>query len=114
MGKGPALTSSTCRRSLQEGRTRCQQRQPLAGGDQHADVAVAQDVGDLIRLEQGVEGYEDAAGGGAAKTGDDGFRPLLEVDGDPLSALQAEADQAADEALDRLLQHRSSSTVCRR
>jgi hypothetical protein len=84
---------------------RRQQRQALGRGDQRPHIAVAHDVGDLIGLEQGVERHEDAAGGGRAKTGDDGLEALLEVDGDPLAALQAEADEAADEAFDRLLQH---------
>jgi len=81
-----------------------EQRQAFAGGEQRADIAVAHDVGHLISLEQRIERHEDATGGGCAETGDDRFEALFEVDRDALAALQAEADEAGDEAVDRPLQ----------
>jgi hypothetical protein len=73
------------------GQGRRQQGQSLGRSDQRPDIAVAQDVGDLIGFQQGVERDKDAAGRARTKTGDHGFETLLEVDGDPLAALQRAA-----------------------
>ena len=44
-----------------------EQRQPLGRRDEHAHVAVAQDVGDLLGLEQRIERNEHATGRAAPK-----------------------------------------------
>jgi hypothetical protein len=63
-----------------------QQHQPLRRGDQHADVAVLQDEGHLLRLEDRVDRDEHRASGGGAEAGDHGFDALVEVDGDAVAA----------------------------
>jgi hypothetical protein len=64
-----------------------QQGQALRGGDQHADIAVTQDVADLFGLEQRVERHENATSRRCAKAGDHRFETLFEVDGDALATL---------------------------
>ena len=81
-----------------------QQGQALRRGDQHADIAVAQDVGHLLGLEQRVERHEDAAGGRRAKAGDHRLETLFQIDRDALAALQAKTDQAAGKIIDGGLQ----------
>ena len=51
---------------------------PLARRDQHADVAVVEDVGDLVRLEHRVHGHEDAARRGGPEDRHDGLDALVE------------------------------------
>ena len=73
-------------------------------GDQHAHIAVAQDVAHLFGLEQRVQRHKDAAGGRCAKAGDHRLETLFQIDGDALAALQAECDQASGKADDGFLQ----------
>ena len=75
-----------------------QQAQALRRGDQHAHVAVAQDVADLLGLEQRIHRHERTAGAGRAEAGDHRFEALVEVDADPFAALQAQTRDAAGEA----------------
>ena len=63
-----------------------ERRVPLGRGDQDAHVAVAQDVCDLVGLQDRVERHEGAAGGGRTEGRDDGLRTLVEVDADSLAA----------------------------
>lgn len=67
-----------------------QQGQAFWRGDQHANIAVAQNVGHLLGLKQRVQRYKDAPGGRCAKAGDDCLESLLKVDGDALSTLDAQ------------------------
>ena len=64
--------------------------QALERGDQHAHVAVAEDVADLLGSKQGVDRDEHAAGGRGAQNGDHVLVPLVEVDGHTVAALEAE------------------------
>ncbi|KFB73559.1 MAG: hypothetical protein AW09_001183 [Candidatus Accumulibacter phosphatis] len=89
---------------MAHGKSRRQQRQTFGRGDERPHIAVAHDVGHLFGLEQRVQRHKDATGGSAAKTRNDGFQPLLEVDGHPLAALQAEANETADETGNGLLE----------
>ena len=61
-------------------------------GNQYTHIAVAQDVADLLGLQQRIERYKDTTGSGGAKTGDDSFEALFEVDGDSLATLKSKAD----------------------
>ena len=65
-----------------------EQRQALGRRDQHAHVAVAQDVGHLLRLEQRIERHEHAAGGRGAEHRDDGLDALFEIDADAFGSSQ--------------------------
>ncbi len=64
--------------------------QTLGRGHQHPHIAVLQDEGDLLGLEQRIDRHEDAAGSRRAETGDDGLEALFQVDGDAFAARQAE------------------------
>ncbi len=81
-----------------------EQRQPFRRGHQHPDIAVAQDVGDLLGFQQRIERHEDAARSRGAEAGDHRLETLFEVDGDALAALQPQSDQPPGELVDSLLQ----------
>ena len=74
-----------------------EQLQPLRRRDQDADAAVAEDVADLTWPQQRVDRHEDAAGGRGAEERDDRLDPLVEVDGHPLAAPEAESAQSGAE-----------------
>lgn len=76
----------------------------LGRGHQHAHVAVLQDVADLLGLEDRVDRHEHAAGRAGTEEGGDGFGALVEVDRDALAALEAEPDQPAGKAHDRVVE----------
>ena len=79
-------------------------RQPLGRGHEHAHVAVAQDVADLVGLQQRIERHEDAARRRRAEAGDHGLEALFQVDRDALAAPQAERAQSGSTARDGGLQ----------
>ena len=64
----------------------------FAARDENADVAIAQDVPDLLAFQQGVDRNEDGARHGGAERGGDGFDPLVEIKGDALGATDAECE----------------------
>ena len=76
-----------------------QEGQAVAGRDQHPDVAVLQDVGDLGRLEQRVDGHEHAAGRRGAEEGHHRFGALGEVDRHALGGAESAGEQALGEGL---------------
>ena len=78
----------------------------LLRGDEHAHVAVAQDVANLLRLEEWVDRHEDRAGARRAEARDDRFEAFLEIYGDALAARNAEIDHAAGKTGDGGLQRR--------
>ena len=79
-----------------------QQLEALRGGDQHAHIAVAQDVADLFGFQQRVKWYEYSTGGRCAKAGDHRLEALLQVDGHALPAGQPQAPHTARETSDRV------------
>jgi len=78
--------------------------QSFRAGDQHAYVAVAQDVANLPGLEDRVHRHEHAPGSAGAERSDDELGALVEVDGDALAAGEAEAEQSGAKARGRGLQ----------
>ena len=54
----------------------------LGAGYQHAHVAVAQDVRDLLRTQERIHGNENRAGARGAEGDGDGFEALVEVERD--------------------------------
>ena len=73
------------------------ERQALGRRHQNAHIAVAQDVADLLRLQQRIERHEHAPRGGRAERGDHGLEPLFEVDRNALAAREAEFAQTGSE-----------------
>ena len=82
----PSPVTTTCRRSGHSASDRVEQREALGRRHQHAHVAVAQDVADLLGLEQRIERHEHAAGRGRAERRDHGFEALVEIDADAFGA----------------------------
>ena len=70
------------------------QTEPLWRGDQYAHVAVMQNKGHLIWLEQGVHWHKHSACSRTAKACDHRFKAFFEVDGHPFSTRQAQIYQA--------------------
>ena len=66
------------------------QGKALGRGYQYPHVAVAHDVADLFGLQQRIQRHKDSAGRRCPETGDHRFETLLKVDGDALSALDAQ------------------------
>jgi hypothetical protein len=81
-----------------------EQGQALGRGDQHPGVAVAQDVADLLGLQDGVDRHEHTARPRRGKAGDNGFGAFVEEDADPLATVQPQADQARGDAGDLVVQ----------
>ena len=75
--------------------------QPLAARDEHPHVAVAQDVSDLLRLEQRIDRNEHGARDRGAERGGDGLDALVEIEGDALRAADAERKQSRRALVDR-------------
>ncbi len=75
-----------------------------ARGHQHPHIAVAEDIADLARLQQGVDRHEDAAGGRGGEHRDHGLQALLQIDPEALAAPEAEGREAASRLLDALPQ----------
>jgi aminopeptidase N len=65
-----------------------QQREALGGRDEDAHVAVAEDVRDLLRLQQRVDRDERTAGHRRAEHRDHRLDALVQVDRHPLPAPQ--------------------------
>jgi len=63
----------------------------LAGGDHELDLAVVDDVLDLVFLEDGIDEDEDRPGHGGAEHGGELLNGFVQVDADPLAPLDAEA-----------------------
>ena len=76
--------------------------QALGAGHDHADVAVAQDVADLLGLEQRVDRHEHGAGVRGAEGHCDRLEPLVEVERDALAALDAHPDEPGGDAVDEV------------
>ena len=68
--------------------------QAFGGCDQHPCVAVAQDVGDLLGLQDRIDRDEGAPGPGCAKARHDGLEALVEKHADALAPVKPEADEA--------------------
>ena len=79
----------------------------LRRGDQHADVAVGEDVADLMGAQQRVDRHEYAARDRGRERGYDRLDPLVEVDGHPIARRQAEGPQSPP----RLRASRSQSSA---
>ncbi len=77
-------TTTTWRRSGHAPSSSRSERQPLGRRHQHAHVAVAQDVGDLLRLEQRIDRHEHAAGRGRAERWRRPSRSAFEIDADAM------------------------------
>ena len=92
-----------CRALGQFGR---QGAQSLFGSDQDAHTAVAQDVSNLLGLEQRVDRDEHRAVRRGTKGGDHCFGALVEVDRDPLGAADAQCGERRREAADVVRQTR--------
>ena len=72
----------------------CELRQTFRRGHKHANTAVAEDVGDLLRPEQRVHRHEHAACGSRAEYRDDGLDALVEKHRHPIVASQSHCGQA--------------------
>ena len=92
----------------------------LLRGHQHAHVAVAQDVADLLGLQQRIERNEHAARRRGSETGDHGLETLVEIDADAFSPTETELAHAGRESVDagrqrgvvrRLLARRNRRTM---
>ena len=70
-----------------------EQREALGRRDEDAHLAVAEDVRELLGLQQRVDRDEHTAGGRRAEHRDDGLDALLEVDRHPLAPAQPEPVQ---------------------
>ena len=71
---------------------------------QYPHVAVGQDMADLGRLQDRVDGHEHAAAGGGAECPDDCLEAFIEKYRDALGAPDAEPDEAAREVLHLVVQ----------
>ena len=67
-----------------------QQCQPLGRGDEHAHVAVPQDVADLCGPQQRIHRHEGGTGGRRPEDRRDRLDPLVEEHRDPLFARHTE------------------------
>ena len=72
--------------------------EPLRRRHQHTHGAIAQDVPDLGRLQQGVDRHEHGARQRCAEDRRDGLDPLGQVDGHALLPLEAGGNQPVCEA----------------
>ena len=72
---------------------RLEQLQAIAGRDQHAHAAVTNDIRDLVRLQQRIEGHEYRPRRRRPKGRDDGLGALLEINADPLAAAHVQPDE---------------------
>ena len=77
-----------------------ERRVALGRGDQHAHVAVAEDVADLRRFQDRVDRHERQAGARRAEHRDDGLELLRQEHGDPVLYAQAARDHRPAELLD--------------
>ena len=77
-----------------------QDLQALGRRDEHAHAAVGEDVGHLLGLQDRVDRHEHPARGGGAEDRHHGLDPLVEVDADPIAALEPERLQTAAEGGD--------------
>ena len=73
---------------------------PLTRGEEDADLAVGQDVGDLGALEHRVHRHEDALGVRGGEHRGDRVDPLVGEDRDPVAAVDTEGRQDGAEVLD--------------
>ena len=83
---------------------RRQKHNPFGRRDENTHIAIAQDVANLLGLEQRIDGNESASRGRCAEAGDDHFLALFQIDGDPLVALAAQLHEAGGESQDLLRQ----------
>ena len=75
-------------------------------GDEHAHIAVAQDMFDLRALEQRIDWHEAPAGACGGECGNDIFHTLVEPDGDTFATLQSKRQQAAGAGVDGCIERR--------
>ena len=76
------------------GEHRLQLSQPFRRRDQHLHIAVLQDESHLLRFEQGVERNKNRPRSGRSKTGDHALKPFFKVNGNTLTTLQPQREQA--------------------
>ncbi|MDV7393471.1 hypothetical protein RZS08_19005, partial [Arthrospira platensis SPKY1] len=69
-------------------------------GDEHADVAVSEDVADLLRFENRVDRHGNATAGAAAEDRDHGLEALFQPNRDALAPRKAELTQTARQGFD--------------
>ena len=69
---------------------RCKEAEPFNGGNEDTDVAILEDVRDLVRLQQRVDRHKYAACGGGAKQRDHSLQALFEIDRDAFRATQSQ------------------------
>ena len=81
---------------------RLDQRQQFGVHEEEARAGVAEDVVDLGRAEAGVDGDEDAAGGGDGEVGLQHRRGVGAEEGDAVVLLETDVAQAVGEAIDAL------------
>ena len=83
---------------------RSEKRNTFGRRDESTHIAIAQDVADLLGLEQRIDRNERASRRRRAENCRDEFRPLIEIDPDALAARQSNVEQPTSEALQRLCQ----------
>src|SRR5581483_10301348 len=66
---------------------------------QKADIAVAQDVGDLARLQHGIYRHKDATGRRHSQHSDHCLEALFEIDADSLASCEAERGERIGRSL---------------
>jgi hypothetical protein len=76
------------------------------------DIAVAQDVDDLVGFEQRIDRHEDATGRGGTKGADDRFEALLQIDSDAFAATDAQSHYGGRESIDACGQLRIAQARC--
>ena len=74
---------------------RFQEGQPFRRRHEHAGIAIAQDVTDLVRLQQRIDGDKHAACTRRAKCRNDRLRTLVEKNGDAFGTRQLQCHESA-------------------
>ena len=77
-----------------------QEREARGARDEDTNAAVVENVCDLLRLQEGVDGDEHAAGSRDAEDGFDRLQSLLDEDGDAIVLRDPEVLQADGEPCD--------------
>ena len=80
------------------------QRETLRRSHEHANIAVAQNEGHLLWFEQRIDRHKYRPGCGHPKTGNNGFKPLFKINGNPFTARQPQFQQPSSELADASIQ----------